>query len=370
MLLVAGVLPAHEARAQGWSLDLQTARASFGAPPLNSTSTNAALGLRYSRDRRLVSGALAAPLGSDDLTWGAVTGQDRLALRRGRFEAGLDLSGMAHAQRDPSTEQAGAGLRAEALSVASASIGNLVAELRGGGSWYQGRIGEESWSRNLLLSDLSLTVPVSQRPGRSLHLGSELRHLRGFEVEESYSWLGGSASAGLGRTTGWVSAGRWLDLPGGDEASTTGLGGGVSVAFSARMSASAQLRREAFDPVFLSTDRTSWGVAFSYRLGSPPPPAPSAGVEMRNQSRVTIRVPLSESGAPPSVAGDFSDWQPVPMHRNGSRWEVTLQLSPGLYHYAFRTPDGGWFVPEDVPGRRDDGMGGWVATLVVPEGTR
>jgi hypothetical protein len=351
-------------------LDLQTARASFGAAPLNSTSTNVALGLRHTRDRRLVSGAFGAPLGSDDLTWGVVAGQDRMALRRGRFEAGLEISGMAHAQRDPSTEQTGAGLRAEALPLVSTSIGSLVAELRGGGSWYQGRIDDERWSRNLLLSDLSLTMPVSQRPGRSLHLGSELRHLRGFEADESYAWLGGSASAGLRRSSAWVAAGRWLDLPGGDEASGTGIGGGISVALSARMSVSAQLRREAFDPVFLSTDRTSWGVAFSYRLGSPQPPPPSAGAEVRDGSQVTIRVPLSESGSPPSVAGDFSDWQPLPMHRNGSRWEVTLELSPGLYHYAFRTRDGRWFVPEDVPGRRDDGMGGWVATLVVPQGAR
>ena len=29
-----------------------------------------------------------------------------------------------------------------------------------------------------------------------------------------------------------------------------------------------------------------------------------------------------------------------------------------MYHYAFVAEDGTWFVPESVPGRQDDGMGG------------
>jgi hypothetical protein len=39
--------------------------------------------------------------------------------------------------------------------------------------------------------------------------------------------------------------------------------------------------------------------------------------------------------------------------------------APGVYHYAFVAEDGTWFVPESVPGRQDDGMGGHVAVLVV-----
>jgi hypothetical protein len=36
-----------------------------------------------------------------------------------------------------------------------------------------------------------------------------------------------------------------------------------------------------------------------------------------------------------------------------------------VYHYAFRSADGEWFVPASMAGRRDDGMGGHVAMLVV-----
>ncbi|HEY8485417.1 MAG TPA: hypothetical protein VIL13_12465 [Longimicrobiales bacterium] len=42
-----------------------------------------------------------------------------------------------------------------------------------------------------------------------------------------------------------------------------------------------------------------------------------------------------------------------------------MKVAPGVYHYAFVTADGKWFVPESVPGRKDDGMGGHVAVLVV-----
>jgi hypothetical protein len=53
------------------------------------------------------------------------------------------------------------------------------------------------------------------------------------------------------------------------------------------------------------------------------------------------------------------------MARDGSRWTYTAHLDPGVYHYSFVGEDGTWFVPESVPGRQSDGMGGYVAVLVV-----
>jgi hypothetical protein len=50
----------------------------------------------------------------------------------------------------------------------------------------------------------------------------------------------------------------------------------------------------------------------------------------------------------------------------GGEWTATLVLPRGVYRYAFRRPDGSWFVPEGTPGRTDDGMGGAAAVLVVP----
>jgi hypothetical protein len=78
-----------------------------------------------------------------------------------------------------------------------------------------------------------------------------------------------------------------------------------------------------------------------------------------------ITIPVRSAKGTPSIAGDFTGWKPVPMHRAGSRWTYTAKLDPGVYHYAFVAEDGSWFVPESVAGRQDDGMGGHVAVLVV-----
>jgi 1,4-alpha-glucan branching enzyme len=66
-----------------------------------------------------------------------------------------------------------------------------------------------------------------------------------------------------------------------------------------------------------------------------------------------------------SIAGDFNNWQPAPMQREGGEWIVRLPLGPGVYNYTFRSASGEWFVPPSTAGRRDDGMGGYVAVLVV-----
>jgi hypothetical protein len=81
--------------------------------------------------------------------------------------------------------------------------------------------------------------------------------------------------------------------------------------------------------------------------------------------RRMIGIPAGAAKGTPSIAGDFNGWTPEPMRREGSRWVWTGVLAPGVYHYAFVAADGTWFVPESVPGRQDDGMGGHVAVLVV-----
>ena len=69
--------------------------------------------------------------------------------------------------------------------------------------------------------------------------------------------------------------------------------------------------------------------------------------------------------AAPSIAGDFTDWEPVPMRRNGDQWEASFDLEPGVYHYSFVRSDGSWFLPDTIRNRVDDGFGGMNAVLVV-----
>ena len=97
------------------------------------------------------------------------------------------------------------------------------------------------------------------------------------------------------------------------------------------------------------------------RVASPirPIPATESGGVL-----VTLRASDAPSGQI-SIAGDFNNWQPTPMQREGDRWVVRLPIGAGVYHYAFRSSTGTWFVPSSTPGRRDDGMGGHVAVLMV-----
>jgi 1,4-alpha-glucan branching enzyme len=78
-----------------------------------------------------------------------------------------------------------------------------------------------------------------------------------------------------------------------------------------------------------------------------------------------VQLPRDAADGAVYVAGDFSDWQPRPMRLTGDSWELALTLGAGVYHYSFIDANGRWFVPDSVPGRVDDGMGGHVAVLVV-----
>jgi hypothetical protein len=92
------------------------------------------------------------------------------------------------------------------------------------------------------------------------------------------------------------------------------------------------------------------------------------GLPIRSHPAGPVVLRLAAAEAPGDelfVGGDFNGWQAVPMRREGEAWVVTLRLTPGTYHYAFRNTRGAWFVPASTEGRRDDGMGGYVGVLMV-----
>lgn len=63
---------------------------------------------------------------------------------------------------------------------------------------------------------------------------------------------------------------------------------------------------------------------FIGRLGAP--------VRLEGQVRLWLDAPRARQVA---VAGDFTDWKPVPLARRGPRWETELKLPPGRYQYVF-----------------------------------
>ena len=81
-------------------------------------------------------------------------------------------------------------------------------------------------------------------------------------------------------------------------------------------------------------------------------------------SRVRVRVT-----PPPArsveLLGDFSDWVPVALERDGAAWTGEVEVEPGTYHFGFLV-DGEWWIPEGLQGTVPDEWGQTNATMVVP----
>lgn len=157
----------------------------------------------------------------------------------------------------------------------------------------------------------------------------------------------------------WGMVGQWFG-----QSMAMSWEAGAMIDAHPRFSLSVSGRRDAFDPVLLDGSRTSLVVGVSVVVAGATRPSPPVPVAYEG-GRATIRLPVTEAMGRPSIAGDFNGWQPEPMQRVGGDWSYTVTVAPGVYHYAFVDEHGEWFVPENVPGRKEDGMGGYVAVLVV-----
>ncbi|HSW38531.1 MAG TPA: glycogen-binding domain-containing protein, partial [Acidobacteriota bacterium] len=342
----------EEGRAQTWNLDAYAGQARYSLAPFSVNSNAGVLGIRHNNDRRIFQTAFGFPLTGTDLTWGIVGFDDRLAVRRGGFLAGADISVLAHAQRDPVAQSTGRGLSAEFLPVIGQSVGAVSLEVRGGPRWHGSRFGETTWTRMIWAGDFRGGFRVAER----VRLEGTVRHDRNGD-KEAYTKAGFSAVAMLGQAVIHGSLGKWIDVPG-DNKRELEWGASVAVPISSRIWIFTAAQREGLNPLLLSEPRTSWGAGVTFRIGGARMP-PIAGPEISSEGNVVIRISVRDATSPPSIAGDFTGWNPVPMERYGNEWRHSVDLPAGVYRYAFRTADGAWFVPESIPGRTDDGMGGW-----------
>jgi hypothetical protein len=165
-------------------------------------------------------------------------------------------------------------------------------------------------------------------------------------------------AAGLG----WdVEAGGW-DTPDGVQGFVTAR---ASVALGGGLAVRAHGGRYGPDPLLDLQPAGSGGVVVSWtaaRFDAAGRAAPfGTGEGGPDGVRFTLEAPGAESV---TVAGGFTEWEEIPMRREGDEWTITLRLEPGVYRYAFRV-DGTWVVPASVPGRTEDEWGLPVATLVV-----
>jgi hypothetical protein len=200
--------------------------------------------------------------------------------------------------------------------------------------------------------------------------------LRAAEAGYPYVGLRVQALHPWGRA--WADAGRWFADALDDET----WGAGASLDVLPFVDVWASYRDAATDPFYLTAPRRAWTLGASVPLGNGAA-SPAILVAPRVENgvvRIELRAELvathasstthsADDGAADAdlfVAGDWTDWKPVPMRRSGSRFTMDARLASGVYRFSFVDAAGTWFVPETYPGRIPDGMGGFQALLIVP----
>jgi hypothetical protein len=230
-------------------------------------------------------------------------------------------------------------------------------ELRGGGHAHLFDFPDTTGTRAVLEAAVRGTVSLAAITARG-----EARWLRAEEA--SYPYAGGQLTAAGARGRVWAWGGKWLA----DTLDDVEWGVGGSVVVGSLGELWVTVRQEGADPLYEGSERRAWNVGFSRRLGGARG-TPSALVPRIARGAVRIRLPndlARVDGGAPSVAGEFSKWEPVAMTSTGREWVLDLPLDSGVYRFSFVSSGGEWFVPERYPGRIDDGFGGFIAVLVVP----
>jgi hypothetical protein len=355
VLLIAFVFAAPaEIRGQGLSADVSAGRLVYDPLAANVGTNNLMGSLRYDTAREAwIYGAAAAPLTDASTFWGGGGAGGRFSGRANqRMSLGADVAAHGYSFRDALTDQAGRGGLAEAIPFIRLSAGLGYAEGRGGWRGHTLTLAGVGESRGVFETGARAGY------GAIVRVEGDARWVRA--TEGTFPFAGVTLMYNGARVQAWGQAGKWLH----DDLDQTAWGSGLAVTLSARSSVWANVRQEATDPLYWNTARRTWSVGITQRLGrlaAPIRPVPAAQAG-------GVLVTLRASDAPPgqiSIAGDFNNWQPTPMLREGDSWVVRLPIGPGVYHYAFRSATGTWFVPSSTPGRRADGMGGHHAVLMV-----
>jgi len=365
LIALAAFTAARPASAQ-WRVEAQAGRLSYETTPEASTSLSLALRrVTLDSDYGLATGI---PLTDEDPLWGALYGSHRLT-RGDPVAVGVDLAASGFGYRVESVDtlrlfprlrtadsHTGWGASAEAMPLVTWDGGAWGAEARAGGAFFTTSGSDvDDLSRAAFAADAALHAS----PVLSLTTTAEARWL--YVSEGGFPWVGARVVWAPSFAI-WGSVGAWLD----DALNGAAWSAGAAVPLGDRVSALLTGRHDPIDPLYLTPERTSWGVGVSVRLGEGAATAAEPVPAAYDDGIATVRLAAADvADAPPSIAGDFNGWTPAPMTSDGESWSYELPLQPGVYHYAFVDASGEWFVPEGTPGRRDDGMGGWVAVLVV-----
>jgi hypothetical protein len=318
------------------------------------TGQNATLGYILARPTAGFAGVVGVPLDSDaGSRWVTATGW--FDQRLGTASVWLNGTASLFAFDGPLVAGTSLGSVASLDGYTAFHLGPAEARVRLGGRHGSHFSGGDGYDRLLGRAGGSIAARSA-----TLELRGDLDHWRAREA--GYNQVAVRAGLTERRVQAWASASRWLhnDLPG------TGWDVGARLSVTDRVSLIARGGVQAEDILFWIPPQRSWLVGVQLRIGAAPRVAALPVPILRSgRHAVTLSLPADQFATAPAVAGTFSDWQPIPMRRSGDRWQVALDLRPGVHEYSFVTADGSWFVPAGTPGRKPDGFGGHVAILIV-----
>lgn len=300
---------------------------------------------------RLYGGVPFAP--EQDESWLAAGATADRRWGDGRIRPTLRIDMETFGYRDPVLGAFGGGGIGEGLAGLSTGSGDVSLRLEAGarGAW----LTTSTTTASTAVPMAAATIEGS-RGALKAELVADAQRVEGLVLPRA----GARASLRQDRWLIWAGASRWLA----DAFQESAWHAGAQLQWG-RYGFFTQAGRTAPDPLFWNPGRRTWTVGVSRSLGSRT--VPTDVVPATKPGNVVLEVPVTLAPAGLAVAGEFSDWEPLPLRRDGEVWHVALDLAPGVYHYAYVREDGSWFVPEDAPGRRSDGMGGHVALLIVSE---
>jgi hypothetical protein len=352
-LLAMASVPSATIQGQGLSVDVSAGHLVYD--PVSTVGTNNLVGtLRYDFPRAVwVYGAVAVPLADGSPFWGAAgMGGRFMSSSNRRTSVGADIGTSGFSFRDAVADQIGTGGTLEAMPLLRFSAGRGFVEGRAGWRGHTLSFAGAYQSRAVLETGARAGY------GAILRVEGDAHWVRA--KEGTFPFIGATTTYDGTHVQVWGETGKWLH----DDLDQVTWDAGVAVTLGTRSSVWASVRREAPDPLYWNISRRTWSVGLTQRIGRVASPTSLALRSQAGDVTISVRVTETPSG-PVSVAGDFNNWQPAPMQREADRWVVRLSLAPGAYHYAFRSATGDWFVPSSTHGRRDDGMGGHVAVLIV-----
>jgi hypothetical protein len=135
-----------------------------------------------------------------------------------------------------------------------------------------------------------------------------------------------------------------------------------------RPAASLAFHSDAHPRTMIGIQFAPWSTSGWAMSGSLKPTVLGWRSEVQPHGRLLVKAHLRDVSSA-EIAGDFTDWKPVPLERlNGGWWYAMLQVPPGVHRVQLRLNGGLWQSPPGLP-RADDGPAGPSGALVVLPGT-